>query len=238
MAPRKVLLLIADIGGYTSFIRAHQTSLAHADLIVHELLESVVRASKGRFELSKLEGDAAFFFADAATAPDDLAPVLAEMHRAFHATQQMIERNQICGCAACVGSGGLKLKVVAHRGEALVRKIRKAPELTGECVIVVHRMLKNEVPIREYVLFSEELALAARAETQSRLTACRLAMEGFGEMPIAYLDLRQLAGEIPPAILLPWPKRFVAFVWHGILALPYRMGFKKPLLDFRNVPES
>jgi len=237
MASRKVLLLIADIGGYTKFIRAHKTSLAHADLIVHELLESVVQAARGSFELSKLEGDAVFLFTASDSPSADLTPVLAEMHRAFHAKQQMIEENQICGCAACVGTGGLKLKVVAHRGEALVRKIRHCHELTGECVIVVHRMLKNEVPLREYVLFSDELARAANAETQCRLVATRLNMEGFGEVPTAYLDLSQLAGEIPPAVRLPWPMRFLAYVWHGVLAIPFRLGMKRPLEDFHNIPE-
>jgi hypothetical protein len=159
------------------------------------------------------------------------------MHRAFHATLQIIDQNQICGCAACVGAERLRLKVVAHRGEACVRRVRQVQELTGECVIMVHRMLKNDVPLREYVLFSSELAQAAKAEMQCRLTACRVALEGFGEMPSAYLDLRQLAGEIPPAVRLPWPLRFAAYVWHGILALPYRLGLKKPLDNFRNVPD-
>ena len=236
MAQRKVLLLIADIGGYTAFIRAHKTSLAHADLIVHELLESVIKSTRGTLELSKLEGDAVFLFADAERAPADLEPVFAKMHRAFHATQQMIEKNQICGCAACEGSGGLKLKIVAHHGEAIVRKIRRAHELTGEPVIIVHRMLKNEVPLREYVLLSDELAQTTKREMQCKLVGGRLNLEGIGEFPTAYLDLRDLAGDVSPAGRLPWLMRFVAYVWHGVLALPYRLGLKKPLKNFRNVP--
>ena len=235
MVPRKVVVLIADIGGYTHFIRAHKTSLVHADLIVHELLESVVKASRGGFQLSKLEGDAAFLFAGEDQAPEDLAPVFAEMHRAFHATQQKIDKNQTCGCAACVGAEGLKLKIVAHRGEALVRKIRRTNELTGECVIAVHRMLKNEVPLREYVLMSEEVAQTTSPKWQGKLVAGRLPMEGFGDFPTAYLDLRDLAGEVPPAVRRPWPVRIMTNLWHGILALPYRLGLKQPLKDFRNV---
>lgn len=236
VAQRKVLLLIADIGGYTKFIRAHSTSLVHADMIVHELLESVVRSARGRLEFSKLEGDAVFLFADASCPPEDLAATLAGMHRAFHATQQMIEKNQICGCAACEGSGGLKLKVVAHHGEAIVRKIRSAQELTGESVIIVHRMLKNEVPLREYVLFSEELAQSAKQQMKCELVRGRLNMEGFGDFPTAYLDLKELAGEIPPAVRHPLPLLLLVNAWHGILSIPYRLGLKKPLQGFRNVP--
>jgi class 3 adenylate cyclase len=235
MAERKVVVLIADIGGYTNFIRAHKTALVHADLIVHGLLDSVVKASRGGFELSKLEGDAAFLFASEDQAPEDLAPVFAAMYRAFHATQQEIDKNQTCGCMACVGAEGLKLKIVAHRGEALVRKIRKTNELTGECVIAVHRMLKNEVPLREYVLLSEDLAQTAKPKWQCKLVASRLAMEGFGDFPTAYLDLRDLAGEVPPGVKHPWPSRLITNLWHGTLALPYRLGLKQPLKNFRNV---
>lgn len=238
MVPRKVVVLIADIGGYTNFIRLHKTSLAHADLIVHELLDSVVQASRGRFELSKLEGDAVFLYANEEQAPEDLGPVFAGMHRAFHVTQQAIDKNQTCGCAACVGVERLKLKIVAHRGEALVRKIRKANELTGECVIAVHRMLKNEVPIKEYALLSEELARAAKPEWQDKLVTSKLSMEGFeDDFPTAYLDLRDLAGEAPPSIKHSWLMRSIANVGHWFQALPFRLGLKQPLKNFRNVAD-
>jgi hypothetical protein len=236
MATRNVLLVIADIGGYTHFIRAHKTALAHADLIVHKLLDSVVRASAGRLTLSKLEGDAAFLFAESSTEANDLAPIFSAMHRAFHATNQMIEKNHICGCAACIGACGLKLKVVAHQGAALVRRIRNTPELTGECVILAHRMLKNHVPLPEYALLSEDLARAAKPEIQCRLVPSLLTLEGFGEVPAAYLNLQDLAGAIPPASRAPLPLRVLAFLWHEFLALPYRVGLKKPLAAFRNVP--
>jgi hypothetical protein len=53
------LLLIADIGGYTDYMRSHRMSLAHAEVNTSRLLERVVDAAPG-FDLVEIEGDAAF----------------------------------------------------------------------------------------------------------------------------------------------------------------------------------
>ena len=41
-AVRQALLVIADIRGYTPFMKAHWTSLAHAQDVVARLLEAVI----------------------------------------------------------------------------------------------------------------------------------------------------------------------------------------------------
>ena len=45
MSIRPALLVIADIGGYTAFMKAHKTSLAHAQDVVARLLEAVIDAA-------------------------------------------------------------------------------------------------------------------------------------------------------------------------------------------------
>ncbi|MDQ3451531.1 MAG: DUF2652 domain-containing protein, partial [Actinomycetota bacterium] len=59
MASARWLLLIADIGGYTDYMRSHRMSLAHAEVNTARLLEKVIDAAPG-FELIEIEGDAAF----------------------------------------------------------------------------------------------------------------------------------------------------------------------------------
>ena len=39
------LLMIADIGGYTKFMKLHRMSLAHAEVITGRLLRAVVESS-------------------------------------------------------------------------------------------------------------------------------------------------------------------------------------------------
>jgi hypothetical protein len=55
MAIRHAVLVIADIGGYTHYMNWNRTHLAHAQLTVAALLESVIDAGKGP-KLAKLEG--------------------------------------------------------------------------------------------------------------------------------------------------------------------------------------
>ncbi|MBI4459764.1 MAG: DUF2652 domain-containing protein [Acidobacteria bacterium] len=60
MSVQPAFLLIADISGYTRFMKEHRLSLAHAQEIVARLLESIIDASKDDLALAKLEGDAVF----------------------------------------------------------------------------------------------------------------------------------------------------------------------------------
>ncbi len=57
------VLMIADISGYTRFVRVHGVSIAHAQQIISELLESVMDVIKPPLRISKIEGDAVFFYA-------------------------------------------------------------------------------------------------------------------------------------------------------------------------------
>jgi hypothetical protein len=150
--PSQALLLIADIGGYTQFMRLHRLSLAHSEEITSRLLEAAIEAAP-ELDLVEIEGDGAFLCAfdeNAAVADATLA-----MHRAFHAKQQEIAANTLCPCEACAQVGSLRLKFVAHAGEVAEQRIRNRTSLIGLDVITVHRMLKNSVPVPEYLLVSE-----------------------------------------------------------------------------------
>src|SRR5215218_8168125 len=156
----RALLLIADIGGYTDYMRAHRMSLAHAEVNTARLLEKVIDAAPG-FELIEIEGDAAFLSRPADSADGDATLALTlraagSMHRAFHLERQYVASN-LCPCDGCDQANNLKLKFVAHVGEVAVQTIRQRRKLVGIDVIHVHRLLKNPVALPEYVLMSEEL---------------------------------------------------------------------------------
>jgi hypothetical protein len=55
MAIRRAVLLIADIGGYTRYMYWNRTHLAHAQLTVAALLESVIDAGRGLKDLRVIE---------------------------------------------------------------------------------------------------------------------------------------------------------------------------------------
>jgi hypothetical protein len=159
MASSQALLLIADIGGYTDYMGSHRLSLGHAEANTARLLEKLIDAARD-FDLIEIEGDAAFFSrqVDALDCDATVAATQAvvSMHRAFHTERQYVATN-LCPCGDCAQVDNLKLKFVAHVGEVATRTIRQRRTLVGIDVIFVHRLLKNPVPVPEYVLLSQAL---------------------------------------------------------------------------------
>lgn len=154
-----VALVIADIGGYTRFIKLHKTALLHAQEIISQLIEAVIDRAAVPLTLNKLEGDAALLFAvtgDAdAAAAGDIARQVTAFFSAFHAKARELSGSRAsCPCDACQHILDLKLKAVLHHGVVAIKKIRQFEELTGEDVILVHRLLKNSVSKPEYILMT------------------------------------------------------------------------------------
>src|SRR5205085_2259630 len=143
----QALLMIADIGGYTRYMRLHRMSLAHSQDITGRLLKALVRAVP-QLKLIEVEGDAAFFYApidDAAgvSTPNVATELALRMHGAFHSEQDRLIALNMCSCPGCVEAGKLRVKFVAHVGEVALQTIKRRSQLVGVDVIAVHRMLKN-----------------------------------------------------------------------------------------------
>ena len=61
-APEPVLIIIADISGYTRYMTANAKTLAHSQTIITELIKTIILQSQLPLEIAKLEGDAVFLF--------------------------------------------------------------------------------------------------------------------------------------------------------------------------------
>jgi class 3 adenylate cyclase len=59
--PESACFVIADISGYTSFLAG--VELDHAQDIIADLMDTVVKGLRPPFRLAKFEGDAAFVYA-------------------------------------------------------------------------------------------------------------------------------------------------------------------------------
>jgi class 3 adenylate cyclase len=153
------LLAILDIGGYTAFIRQRATTLPHAEAVITALLEAVIDGAETPLRLNKLEGDAALLWADAGPAPRAAAAsVLRRIDAAFaafdHRRAAIAQERSHCQCGACANIGALQIKAIAHFGEVAHKHVRGLHELAGEPVILLHRLLKNQVAAPRYVLMS------------------------------------------------------------------------------------
>ncbi len=158
---KNVCLVIADISGYTRFLKLRTLSLLHAEEIISSLLEAVVAEAEYPLQISKFEGDAVFLYALAEPDPQASArSVYRQIHSffdAFHQTQRELIRTTDggCLCEACRQIGELRLKAVVHLGDALFKRIRNHEELAGEDVILVHRLLKNSIAAKEYIAVTD-----------------------------------------------------------------------------------
>jgi hypothetical protein len=226
----RALLLIADIGGYTRFMTYHRLNLAHAQDTITQLLEAVIDAA-GSLKLAKLEGDAAFF---AGPPGASAASRIDAMRQAFLRKRGALIGERMCNCESCMQLEGLKLKFVVHEGELVRHRVKGNEELAGVDVILVHRLLKNDVPIKEYALASDSALhhVAPLGAPQ----AIAQDLEGIGEATTHYVDLTGLQLEEPE----PAPPRGLRRLWKKLLlevrSVPYLLGLKEACKGFQNLP--
>lgn len=107
-------------------------------------------------------------------------------------------RDVICDCDGCENIHLLSIKAVLHCGEVLVWKVRKFKELSGTSVMTAHRLMKNHVPVKEYILVAEEFDRAWGGMPGQEGTPLVEECEGIGKVNVAYYvpDFDLLA---PPA---------------------------------------
>ncbi len=162
----KALLVIADISGFTQFMKSHKEAASHAMpvRVVVELLKAVISAAAPPLELAEVEGDAAFFYAVCRDTENgkitlELAAIKKQVmsfFRSFYQTLHRLCALNLCACEPCAsGATNLRLKVIIHAGEVAIEHIYGFDKLFGMDVILAHRLLKNSVPSPEYVLMTE-----------------------------------------------------------------------------------
>ncbi len=236
MADEQRLLLIADISGYTPFMRLHAMGLAHAQDIINALIDGLIDASGAPFKLCKIEGDAAFLHAPISPG-DDLSwllPSVERMNEAFHAMRRDVAKNTVCVCDACTKADELRVKFVAHVGPVHVYAHRGVEDLGGFAVIVAHRLLKVSVPAREYLLATESiLSRQAASEAVKRI---EVDFQEVGRMSLGYVELSPCSAAAT-APLPSWSRWRISLkrTWR---TLPGILGLRKTCEGFRNVPDA
>lgn len=196
----KATIFIPDISGYTEF--ASHTAIDHSAHIVNELLDLIIDSDALGLTLSEIEGDAVLLYRLGGPIP--LVTLLDEcstMFRNFHTRLGIIERDTICQCGACQTASKLSLKFVAHYGTIKEISVARLKRASGVDLIVAHRLLKNRVPSREYVLVSEGYRDAVGGNATDPRFAWRAGSEdypGIGRVGFTYAVLDGVRLEIPP----------------------------------------
>jgi Protein of unknown function (DUF2652) len=155
--PAQALLFVPDISGFTQFVKS--TEIDHGRHIIEELLEGLIEANELGLQVSEVEGDAILFYRfGSPPTTGEFFEQVRKMFIAFHARLRVYESRRICDCGACSTMHDLTLKIVAHFGNVARSQIKEHSKLFGPDVILVHRLLKNEISHHEYALFTHSLA--------------------------------------------------------------------------------
>lgn len=241
MEVKRVIMVLADISGYTSFMKLHRTSLIHAEIIITDLIESVLASAKHPMTINKLEGDAVFFYAEIDEKPREVAgsvlDQLMQFFDVFHDREQQIVSCNLCQCDACLRAEDLRLKVIAHSGEALIKQVSRFEELAGEDVILIHRLLKNSVTANEYLLLTDAFSELLDEKPHWNAQALVETYDILGDVPVTVYFPYADSAPIPQ---LEYKATIVAKLWQlfryeGYL-LGRWLGFIKPQ-SFHNLPD-
>jgi hypothetical protein len=172
-------IVLLDISGYTRYIRSHnlrhvpvvgahfrETSEAHGEQVVTDLLEAMIHATSDLLHPEKLEGDAVLMTAiveDKETFSRHLVARLQDIFTVFHQRIAEIVFCQTCLCDCCSQMEELKVKAIAHYGPFLLKKVASFREIAGQEVIRAHRLLKNSIDSNEYLMLTDAVATLSEA---------------------------------------------------------------------------
>src|SRR5919108_2695183 len=183
-------LVMADISGYTKFVAG--TEAEHSREILAELMDGIAKSFGGKLTIDQVEGDALACTTERTDV--DVVDWPRETFRLFHGRLRDIRTATTCPCRACATVQDLGLKFIVHRGEFSRYEVAGRVQLHGNDVNLVHRLLKNSVPIREYLLATRP-ALDAWPEQVRRGFVDAPQRYDLGDVPAAYLDLAPVREE-------------------------------------------
>ncbi len=191
--------VLADISGYTSFLV--QTELDHAQEILSDLLETILRRFQTLLTLHKIEGDAIFAYASEKRIlrGETLLELVEAAYVDFRERLTNVRRHTTCTCRACQNIPMLDLKFMVHHGDYILQDIGGVREMAGSDVNLVHRLMKNHVSEetgwRAYAIFThrslEHMNLHPEGLRESVET-----YEHLGTVPVCAMDMHARYDEL------------------------------------------
>lgn len=157
MAATPTLICIPDISGFTEFMSDTEIDLSAK--VITSLLNKVIYANEIGLKLSEIEGDAVLFYKHGELPSlEDLVNQCKHFYTQFYNQLDALYKKYKSHSESDNIPDMLGLKIILHYGEEISSvPIGKNIKLMGEDVITAHRLLKNKVPIDEYILLSESL---------------------------------------------------------------------------------
>jgi hypothetical protein len=199
------LLFVPDITGFTEFV--NKTEIQHSQHIISELLEKIIDNNQLAMEVSEVEGDAVLFYKEHSVPEmEQIYDQAKKMFIDFHAHLKLYEKQRICQCGACNTASKLSLKFVVHSANIGFTNIKNHKKPFGADVVLLHKLLKNNIPDHEYILFTDEFTSQSKPieSIENQLKECQQHYDTVGEIKYKYLSLNDLHKAVidPPPIKL------------------------------------
>lgn len=202
MSPTPTLICIPDISGFTEFMSRTEIDLSAK--VITSLLNKVIYANDIGLKLSEIEGDAVLFFSQ-----EKLPTLEALLEQCKHFYLEFYKQLEVLQFKFKNHKESdhikslLGLKIILHYGmEISSIPIGKNIKLMGEDVITAHRLLKNTVPLKDYILLSENLLDQYKEQSiieefdWGTLKEKATCYKHIGEISYRYIDLEPLIASI------------------------------------------
>lgn len=145
-------------------------------------------------KLNKIEGDAVFFYLQSLKPQDEALNILSFMKLAndnFKDKLSKLQFVQSCPCDPCQQARNLSLKIVVHHGDFYITKIRDFTELSGENVILIHRLLKNSIKSHDYWLFTKQFSKFLEKFQDYKIEKISQNLENFGKTELDFINFNE-----------------------------------------------
>jgi hypothetical protein len=190
-------LLIADITGYTAFLR--ESELDHAKDSLRSLLDLLIEHTRPPLVISRLEGDAVISYAPEGSFQQGqtLVELIEGTYVEFRRALDLMVLNTTCNCLACRNIPNLDLKFFVHYGTFALEPLPAYTELIGTDVNLIHRLSKNRVTeefgFHAYVLYTQAaLEHLDMPGLFDELTPHVESYEHIGEVTVYLLDMHPI----------------------------------------------
>jgi hypothetical protein len=148
---KPAFLYIPDISGYTQFI--NNTNIKYSRKLIHELLEIIVDSNILNLKIAEIQGDAILFYK--LGTPPCVSKLESQAKRTFINFQESLERMRM-KYDLLRKAPSLSLKIIVHFGIVGTMEIKNIVKLLGSDMVLAHRILKNNIKEKEYLLMTSQ----------------------------------------------------------------------------------
>ena len=157
---KKHLIFLADISGFTEFTSLSEIN--HGAHLISDLFRVINNENNIGLKLIELEGDAMQLVkVYEGETEKEIYDLALRMFLAFHSYLLKYDVQKICQCQACANVTMLNIKFFVHKAKLVEINLEQLTKYFGSGMITIHRLMKNTVPVEDYILFTDEFNLKA-----------------------------------------------------------------------------